>query len=374
MLEDGWGRELLIFLATAGIVVPLFGRLRFGVVAGFLIAGVALGPGGLGHLAGDFPWLRWITFSDPERVRPFAELGVVFLLFRHRPRILHRPAVGDAPLCARRRLDPGRRRRRRRSWPARSRSAPSRSLALVIGLALALSSTAIVTQVLLDARRFGRPVGPVSLGVLLFQDLMVVPIVIIVELLGGGEVAATGAVLRAIALAVAAVAGILLAGRYLTRPLLRIAAGTGNRDLVIAIALFLAIGTAVLTAGGRAVPGARRLPRRAAPRRERIPASARGRCRAVQGAAARPLLHDRRDEHRRRCASGGPAHLPRRGGGAGRREGGGGLRARRASMRIETAGVDRDGTPPRRCGRIRLRGLRHRLAERPARCGPRRSS
>jgi CPA2 family monovalent cation:H+ antiporter-2 len=81
MLDSGWGRELLIFLGTAGIVVPLFGRLRFGVVPGFLIAGVALGPGGLGHLAADLPWLGWITFSDPERVRPFAELGVVFLLF-----------------------------------------------------------------------------------------------------------------------------------------------------------------------------------------------------------------------------------------------------------------------------------------------------
>jgi monovalent cation:proton antiporter-2 (CPA2) family protein len=253
LLEDGWGRELLIFLATAGIVVPLFGRLRFGVVPGFLIAGVILGPGGLGHLAGEVPWLRWITFSDPERVAPFAELGVIFLLFviglefsfdrlwAMRRYVLGAGViqflvsavamVGGAMLMG---TDP--------------------PVALVIGLALALSSTAIVTQVLLDSRRLAQPVGRVSLGILLFQDLMVVPIVIVVSLLGGGELAATGAVLRAIGLAVAALLLVLVAGRYLTRPLLRTAAATGNRDLVVAIAAFLAIGTAVLTAAAGLSP------------------------------------------------------------------------------------------------------------------------
>ncbi|HET7714901.1 MAG TPA: cation:proton antiporter [Bauldia sp.] len=253
MFEGGVGRELLIFLATAGIVVPLFGRLRLGVVPGFLIAGVLLGPGGLGLLAGDFPWLRWITFSDPEQARPFAELGVIFLLFViglefsvDRLWAMRRMVIGiggiqvvatAAAIVAGALIlgvDP--------------------ALALVVGLALAMSSTAIVTQVLLDSRRYTGPVGRVSLGVLLFQDLMVVPIVIIVELLGGGEIAATGAVLRAVALAIAVVAGILLVGRYLTRPLLRIAAATGNRDLVIAIALFLAIGTAVLTSAAGLSP------------------------------------------------------------------------------------------------------------------------
>jgi monovalent cation:H+ antiporter-2, CPA2 family len=253
MLEEGWGRELLIFLGTAGIVVPLVGRLRFGVVPGFLIAGVVLGPGGLGHLAVDLPWLRWITFSDPERVRPFAELGVVFLLFLiglefslDRLWAMRRYVLGVGAI--------------QMVVSAAAIMAGTLvlgvepSLALVIGLALSLSSTAIVSQVLLDARRFGRPVGRVSLGVLLFQDLMVVPIVIVVELLGGGEIAASGAVLQAVGIAIAAVAGILVAGRYLIRPLLRIAAGTGNRDLVIAIALFLAIGTAVVTAAAGLSP------------------------------------------------------------------------------------------------------------------------
>ena len=160
MLEDGWGRELLIFLATAGIVVPLFGRLRFGVVPGFLIAGVALGPGGLGHLAGDLPVAPLDHLLRPGAGAALRRAWRGVPALRHRPRILHRPAVGDAPLRARRRLDPGRRRRRRSSWPARSRSAPSRRLPWLVGLALALSSTAIVTQVLLDVAALRASVGP----------------------------------------------------------------------------------------------------------------------------------------------------------------------------------------------------------------------
>jgi CPA2 family monovalent cation:H+ antiporter-2 len=231
MLELGWGRDLLIFLAIAGIVVPIFGRLRFGVVPGFLIAGIALGPGGLGHLAGELPWLRFVTFTDPERVRPFAELGVVFLLFviglefsfgrlwAMRRSVL---GVGSIQVLASALL----------IMAISLALGAGPALAVVVGLALAMSSTAIVTQVLLDLRRFARPAGQVSVGVLLFQDLTVVPIVIIVEMLGGREAATAGAVVEAIAIAVAVVAGILLVGRYLTAPLLRIAAGTGNRDLV----------------------------------------------------------------------------------------------------------------------------------------------
>jgi K+:H+ antiporter len=65
MFENGSARELLIVLGTAGVVVPLFGKMRFGVVPGFLIAGVLLGPGGLGRFIGEVPWLAWITFRDP---------------------------------------------------------------------------------------------------------------------------------------------------------------------------------------------------------------------------------------------------------------------------------------------------------------------
>jgi monovalent cation:proton antiporter-2 (CPA2) family protein len=257
MFDEGWAKEMLIVLATAGLVVPLFGKLRFGVVPGFLIAGVLLGPSGLRRFADDLPFLSAITFSEPERVRPFAELGVLFLLFTiglefstDRLWAMRRLVLGLGSLQFV--LSAG------LIMAGAGLFGAGLPVALVIGLALALSSTAIVTQVLIEARRFATPAGRVSLGVLIFQDLMVVPIVIIVGLLGGEATPVPLALIRAFGLAAAAIVAIVLAGRYLVRPLLRIAAATGSRELIVAIALFLAIGTALLTAevGLSAVLGA----------------------------------------------------------------------------------------------------------------------
>jgi len=247
MLEESWAREMLVVLATAGVVVPVFSRLRVGVVPGFLIAGILLGPGGLGRFTGELPWLGWITFSDPERVSSFAELGVLFLLFLiglefsfDRLWSMRRLVLGlgslqfvlSAGLIA---------------AGALALDVPF-AVALVAGLAFALSSTAIVTELLIEAHRFATPLGRVALGVLLFQDVMVVPIVIVVGVLGGDGVALPAALLRAVVFAAAALVAIVVIGRYLVRPLLRLAAAAGSRELVVAIALFLAIGTALFTA------------------------------------------------------------------------------------------------------------------------------
>jgi len=246
MFEVSWIKELMIVLATAGVVVPLFGRLRFGVVPGFLIAGLILGPGGLGRLVGSWPWLSAVTFSDPERVRPFAELGVLFLLFLigleisfERLWAMRRHVLGTGPgqffLSAALLVLGG-------LWFGAGLKS-----ALIVGLALALSSTAIVTQLLIEAHRFASPVGRLSLAVLLFQDLMVVPLVIVVGLLGGEE-AVSGAVFGGIALALASLALIIVAGRILVRPLMRLAAAMQSRELVVAIAMFIAVGMALVTA------------------------------------------------------------------------------------------------------------------------------
>ena len=149
---------------------------------------------------------------------------------------------------------------------------------------------------------------------------MVVPLVIVVGLLGG-EAAVSGAVLGGAALAFASVAAIIVAGRTVVRPLMRLAAatrepraGAGDRDVHR--------GRHGADHGrARPVAGARRLPRRHPPRRERIPPPPRGRYRAVQGPAARPLLHDRRHERR-------PVRADRRAGPLGRVRCGG-LRAQR---------------------------------------------
>lgn len=253
MFQQVWTKDLLIVLATAGVVVPLFGRLRFGVVPGFLIAGVILGPGGVGQLASEFPWLRAVTFSEPERVQPFAELGVLFLLFliglefsvdrlwRMRRVVL---GLGSAQLLLSAAF----------IFAGAFWLSGDIKAALVVGLGLSLSSTAVVTQVLIERRRFVSPIGRTAVGILLFQDLMVVPIVVVVGLLSGEEVEPTGAVVRGILIAAATLAGIVLAGRFLVRPLLRLAASADSRELVVAIALLLVIVAAMLTAAAGLSP------------------------------------------------------------------------------------------------------------------------
>src|SRR5918997_1557615 len=74
-------KEMILFLATAGVVVPLFHRLRISPVLGFLGAGALLGPFGLGRLAETVPWLSWFTIANREEMGHLAEFGVVFLLF-----------------------------------------------------------------------------------------------------------------------------------------------------------------------------------------------------------------------------------------------------------------------------------------------------
>ncbi len=247
MFTGGWLKDLMIVLATAGVVVPLFGWLRLGIVPGFLAAGVLLGPGGLGHLVGFAPWLEPLTFSGPERVEPFAELGVLFLLF------LIGLEFSFDRLWSMRRMVFGAGSTQFVVATALILLAivgltKSFAAALVIALAFALSSTAVGSQVLIEARRFGTPAGRLSLAVLLFQDLMVVPVVIVVGLLAGEEAALSGAVLWAVGLAIVGVGVIVVAGRFIVGPLMRLAAGTGSRETVVAIAMFLAIGSAILTA------------------------------------------------------------------------------------------------------------------------------
>lgn len=246
MVEGSGVKELLIVLATAGVVVPLFGRLRLGVVPGFLIAGVILGPAGLARLVGDYPWLSTITVLTPDRVQPLAELGVLFLLFLiglefslERLWTMRRMVLGlgSAQFFVSAAL----------IFAGLAMLGFGLDIALVIGLALALSSTAIVMQLLIEARRFAAPVGRLSIAVLLFQDLMVVPVVIVIGLIGGEAAGLQGAIAGAIALAAAVLVIIIVAGRYLVGPLLRLAGMTGSRELIVAIALFLAIGTALLT-------------------------------------------------------------------------------------------------------------------------------
>jgi len=98
-------KDLVLFLATAGIIAPLFKRLKVSPVLGFLGAGVVLGPFGLGRVADAAPWLSVITVSNPDEIAQLAEFGVVFLLFMiglelswERLRLMRRLVFGLGPL------------------------------------------------------------------------------------------------------------------------------------------------------------------------------------------------------------------------------------------------------------------------------------
>ena len=79
--QGGDYKDLVVFLAAAGVIVPLVNRLKVSPVLGFLAAGVLLGPDGLGRFAQSLPWLSWLTIGDPGQLAQLSELGVAFLLF-----------------------------------------------------------------------------------------------------------------------------------------------------------------------------------------------------------------------------------------------------------------------------------------------------
>ncbi|HMS81443.1 MAG TPA: cation:proton antiporter, partial [Burkholderiaceae bacterium] len=216
-------REILLFLVLAGVLIPLLQRLRVNQIVGFLAAGVALGPFGLGLWAERWPWLAGFTFPRLEGVQALAELGVLFLMFTiglelsaERLWTLRRWVFGGGTVqlvasaaaigvLAWAFGNP---------WP----------VAVALGAVLALSSTAVAMQLLAERRALGTPLGQACFSVLMLQDLAVVPLLVMVGALadvqraGGAEVLAglgeaTGLVAGALAKAAVAVIAIAWIGR-----------------------------------------------------------------------------------------------------------------------------------------------------------------
>jgi len=245
MQHEAWLKDVLVFLVAAGLIVPLFHRARVGAVLGFLLIGIAVGPYGFGALAADYPWLRYLTIEDRARAEPFAELGVMFLLFMigiemsvERLWSLRRFVAGIGSvqflLSA------------AGFGAVLSFLGAPGSAAIILGLGFAMSSTAVVMQLLEEQGRTSTPLGQVAIAVLLFQDLMVAPVLFGVEILArGGDVVAGLA--RALLTAAAVIAVILVAGRFVMRPLFSVAGRTGSRELIMAMTLLMVIGFASLT-------------------------------------------------------------------------------------------------------------------------------
>lgn len=237
--------QALVFLAATCVLIPALKKARISTVMGFLFIGVAMGPHVLGQLAHNWPWLAAFELESDEPTRLFAELGVVFLLFviglevsAERLWALRRYVFGlglvQVVLCA-----------GAITAVAMGFGNPF-TVAAVIGLAFALSSTALVLQLLRERSQIATPVGRASFSVLLMQDLMVVPILFLVAAVSPGASAfGPQNVGAALFTALLALGGIVLIGRLLLRPLFRWVAAADSREIFIAAAFLAAIGMAV---------------------------------------------------------------------------------------------------------------------------------
>jgi monovalent cation:proton antiporter-2 (CPA2) family protein len=229
--------SLVALLAATAIAVPLTRRAGFGSVLGYLLAGIAIGPGGL----------RLVTNVD--EITSIASLGVVMLLFliglELRPQRLWvmRRAVfglGSAQLVI--------------SAAALASLAHLAGLgwagAIVLGAGLAMSSTAIVLPMLAERELLTTRAGRDGFAVLLFQDLAFIPLVALVPLLAGTPLPNQVPWLD-VARAAAAIAVILVGGRFLLRPLFRAIGGAKTPEVFTAVALLIVVGAATLaTLGG----------------------------------------------------------------------------------------------------------------------------
>ena len=247
-LEPGAYKDVVLFLATAGVVVPLFRRWRLSPILGFLGAGVLLGPYGLGSLTKEFEWLGFLTIENPLELAQLAEFGVVFLLFMiglelswERLRSLRRYVFGlgalQVGLCL-----------TATALAAMAMGQPP-AAAIAMGAALALSSTAIVMPILAEQKRQHSMAGRATFSVLLFQDLAVAPILITLTLMGRrSEEPFSPTMLLSLAPALAGLAGLFIFGRVLLRPMLRSVAKAKSEELFIAACLLVVIGSGLISA------------------------------------------------------------------------------------------------------------------------------
>jgi CPA2 family monovalent cation:H+ antiporter-2 len=241
-------QEPILFLATAGIVVPLFHRLKISPVLGFLAAGALLGPYGLGRLMPSHPWVDWLTFTDPEGTSRLAEFGIVFLLFTigielswQRLRLLRRMVFGfgtlQVVLCT----------------LALSLFAfkvvNTVTAAAIVGIALALSSTAIVLPVLAEQKRLNTLPGRASFSALLFQDLAVAPILLTIAVLDTRQPEVTALTMATSLLQAAlALAVIIVLGRIVLRPFFQMVSATKSPELFMAACLLVVMVTSLVAA------------------------------------------------------------------------------------------------------------------------------
>jgi CPA2 family monovalent cation:H+ antiporter-2 len=241
-LQNEGFSDALVILGAAGLVIPAFARFRISPVIGFILVGVLVGPAGLGALVPRAPWLYYLTISDPGAIEPFAEFGIVLLLF----------SIGLELSF-------------RRLWAMRQLVFGTGSMQLLgsslligvtlhylgqdwsgsagLGLALALSSTALVLPLVGTSS----PVGRGAFAILLFQDLALVPIIFALGAMAptaaAGWVGIAGVALRGALTVVVMYVG----GRLVLPRLFAQAARTKSPELFLAASLLVVIVASVAT-------------------------------------------------------------------------------------------------------------------------------
>jgi len=224
--------QAAVFLGTAVVVVPLFRRLKLGAVLGYLAAGAIIGPWGLG------------VVPHAEATLDFAELGVVLLLFLvglelepSRLWALRQPVfgLGGAQVLLTGVVLTGIAQWQGQGWQA----------AMVVGFGLAMSSTAIVLAWLGERGELSSASGRRAFAILLFQDLAVIPLIALLPLLAPEKMGAANAWGLA-GKGVAAIVLVIVVSRLLVRPLLKIVARHGGREIFTGAALLVVLAAALL--------------------------------------------------------------------------------------------------------------------------------
>lgn len=229
---DSFINEALEFIGMSVILVPLFQRFGFGSVLGYLIAGTVVGPQGL----------RLI--HDPEKVMNFSELGVTLLLFviglEIQPRKLwamrrHLIGLGGTQVLLTTSV----------FMVLGTLLGLPPATSAVVGFALSLSSTAFAVQTLTEKNQFNTEFGRASFSILLMQDMLAIPALALIPALGAST-GGRGLSLVGTIAALGIILSLVLASRFVMRPVFRMIASTHSREVFTAVALFIVLGVTAM--------------------------------------------------------------------------------------------------------------------------------
>lgn len=249
-LSNSGFSDTLVILGAAGIVIPAFARFRISPVIGFILVGALVGPFGLGTLVGQYPWLYYVTISDAHAIEPFAEFGIILLLF----------SIGLELSF-------------RRLWAMRTAvfgigaaellgaglvlaallylTGLSASGSIGLGLALALSSTALVIPIAGTSSAVGRA----AFAMLLFEDLALVPIIFTLGALAPNA-SSDGwiGLLQTLGFGAVTVAILFVGGRFVLPRMFAQAARTKSPELFLAASLLVVIAASLATSAAGLSP------------------------------------------------------------------------------------------------------------------------